>query len=238
MRLLVSVRNVDEALAAARGGADFIDLKEPGQGALGGLPAAVIGEVVSALRGNGIELPVSATIGDLPMDHAGRLEEMLARVLAVGACGVDYVKVGIEPGREGGVARRALDVLAGCGLAVVPVFLADRGIDIAQVRHAGRLGFPAIMADTADKLSGSLLDAVPADQLRRFVEDVREAGALVGLAGALRASDAAALSQLAPDFAGFRTAVCDGDRAGALAPRLVRSLAAAMREAVAAQMEG
>ena len=146
MRLLVSVRNVEEALCAARGGADFIDLKEPGQGALGGLPADVILEVVSALRRNGIGLPVSATIGDLPMDHAARLQEMLARVLKVGACGVDYVKVGIEPAREGGVAWQALDVLAGCGLAVVPVFLADRGIDFEQLRHAGRLGFPAIMA--------------------------------------------------------------------------------------------
>ena len=39
-RLLVSVRSVDEALVAAAGGADFIDLKEPSQGALGGLPEA------------------------------------------------------------------------------------------------------------------------------------------------------------------------------------------------------
>ena len=242
MRLLVSVRNVEEALCAARGGADFIDLKEPGQGALGGLPADVILEVVSALRRNGIGLPVSATIGDLPMDHAGRLQEMLARVLKVGACGVDYVKVGIEPAREGGVAWQALDVLAGCGLAVVPVFLADRGIDFEQLRHAGRLGFPAIMADTADKLSGSLLEAVPAEELRRFVEEVRGAGALVGLAGALRAGDAAALKRLGPDFAGFRTAVCEGHRAGALDPQRVRGLRAAMSDAMSdaltAQVEG
>jgi len=233
MRLLVSVRNVEEALDAARGGADFIDLKEPGQGALGGLPAPAIGEIVDALRGEGIRLPVSATIGDLPMNHPGRLDEMLARVHAVGACGVDYVKVGIEPGAEGSVAWQALELLATCGLAVVPVFLADRGLDFAQLRHAGRLGFPAIMADTADKLAGSLLDAVPAEELRRFVKEVRAAGALVGLAGALRATDAAALAELMPDFAGFRTAVCQGSRAAALDSRRVRALAAAMREAVA-----
>lgn len=235
MRLLVSVRNVEEALAAAQGGADFIDLKEPGQGALGGLPVATIREVVQALRHHGIRLPVSATIGDLPMDHAQRLEEMLARVRAVGDGGVDYVKVGIEPGPEGSVAWQALNVLAGFGLAVVPVFLADRGIDLAQLRHACRLGFPAIMADTADKLAGSLLEAVPAAELRRFVGEVRETGALVGLAGALRASDAGALADLAPDFAGFRTAVCHGDRTGGLDPQRLRSLGAAMREAVAVE---
>jgi uncharacterized protein (UPF0264 family) len=233
MRLLVSVRNVEEALDAARGGADFIDLKEPGQGALGGLPAAAIGEIVDALRGEGIRLPVSATIGDLPMDHAGRLDEMLARVHAVGACGVDYVKVGIEPGGDGSMAWQALELLSQCGRAVVPVFLADRGLDFAQLRHAGRLGFPAIMADTADKLAGSLLEAVPAEELRRFVKEVRGAGALVGLAGALRSTDAAALAGLMPDFAGFRTAVCQGHRVAALDPRRVRALAVAMREAVA-----
>ena len=39
MRMLVSVRDVPEALLAAHGGADFIDLKEPRAGALGGLPS-------------------------------------------------------------------------------------------------------------------------------------------------------------------------------------------------------
>ncbi|MCX7397554.1 MAG: hypothetical protein NT138_07705 [Planctomycetales bacterium] len=34
-RLLVSVRNADEALMAARGGADIIDVKEPSKGSLG-----------------------------------------------------------------------------------------------------------------------------------------------------------------------------------------------------------
>ena len=40
MRLLISVRSVDEALLVAANGADFIDLKEPREGALGGLPVA------------------------------------------------------------------------------------------------------------------------------------------------------------------------------------------------------
>jgi len=195
MRLLVSVRSVDEALLAAGAGADFIDLKEPGLGALGGLPVATIAAIVAALRERRIALPVSATIGDLPMHASG---EILARVDAVGACGVDYVKVGItrEP-----TARAVLDRLAGCGAAVVPVFIADHGLDEALVAHAAVLGFPALMADTANKHAGSLFDVVPAAVLRRFITAARAAGALVGLAGALQRSHAAALVELAPDFA-------------------------------------
>lgn len=220
MRMLVSVRSVDEALLAARGGADFIDLKEPGDGALGGLSVATIGAIVNALRAHGIHLPVSATIGDLPM-HA--LDRVLAQVGAVGACGVDYVKVGIERGPE---AFTVLEALSACGWPVVPVFIADHGLDAALIAHACTLGFPALMADTADKLAGSLFDAVPMADLRAFLIRVRASGQLVGVAGALRTAHVPLLQSLAPDFAGFRSAVCVADRKTALCPERLAALAA------------
>ena len=224
MRLLVSVRSVDEALLAAREGADFIDLKEPGQGALGGLPVASIAAIVAALRRQHVTMPVSATIGDLPM-HA--FSEIRARVDAVDACGVDYVKVGItrEP-----MAGAVLDGLARCDAAVVPVFIADRGIDQARVTQAVALGFPALMVDTADKRAGSLFDALPVAALRAFIAAARAGGALVGLAGALQRSQARALADLAPDFAGFRSAVCVGGRSQALDAQCLRDLVEAMRQ--------
>ena len=73
MRLLVSVRNQAEALLAAESGVDFIDLKEPREGALGGLPVLDIQAIVSTLRAHGIALPISATIGDLPMHEIDRI---------------------------------------------------------------------------------------------------------------------------------------------------------------------
>jgi len=223
-KMLVSVRNVAEALTAAAGGADFIDLKEPRAGALGGLPVPVIAEIVAGLRERGVVRSTSATIGDLP---ATDLAPILARVHAVAACGVDYVKVGID---RSPAARALLDALAGCGHAVVPVFIADRGLDFEQVEHACRLGFPALMVDTADKHAGSLFDMLDASELRRFVEIARHAGIPAGLAGALRRGDLPALRSLAPDFAGFRSAVCAGDRGSELDPRRLSDLAQALRD--------
>lgn len=222
MRMLVSVRDVAEALLAADGGADFIDLKEPRDGALGGLPVATIGAVVRALRGQGSRLPISATIGDLPMTDPGAI---LAQVEAVAGCGVDYVKVGIERDARAGAV---LDALAATGHAIVPVFIADHGLAFEQVERACALNFPALMVDTADKLAGSLFDVLPDAELRRFVGRVRASAALVGLAGALRRPQLAALHALAPDFAGFRSAVCAGDRGGELDPERLRTLAAAL----------
>lgn len=225
MKLLVSVRSVDEALLAAHGGADFIDLKEPGAGALGALPVATIRAIVAALRAQAITLPVSATIGDLSM-HA--LAEIGARVEAVAACGVDYVKVGIE---AEAAASNVLDALAHCGKPVVPVFIADRGLNDALIRQAAALHFAALMVDTADKLSGSLFDVTPSAELRRFIDTARAAGSLAGLAGALRIDHAAALAALAPDFAGFRSAVCAGARSSALDAQRLQRLAGALRDA-------
>ena len=226
MRMLVSVRDVPEALLAAHGGADFIDLKEPRDGALGGLAVATIAAIVQALRERGSTLPrglpISATIGDLPMSELGAI---LARVDAVAACGVDYVKVGIERDAR---ATAVLDALAGRGHAIVPVFIGDRGLDFEAVAHACALKFPALMVDTADKVAGSLFDVLSDAELRRFVTVVRASGALVGLAGALRRPQLAALHALAPDFAGFRSAVCAGDRSGALDAQRLRSLAVAL----------
>jgi (5-formylfuran-3-yl)methyl phosphate synthase len=222
MRLLVSVRSVGEALLVAGAGVDFIDLKEPGQGALGGLPLATIREIAGALRAHGVGRPVSATIGDVPMAQQG---DILARVAAVAACGVDYVKVGIAPG-EG--AEGVLRALAGCGARVVPVFLADLGLDGDLLDLAVAQRFEAIMADTADKAAGSLTHLLPAEALQGFVARARRGGALVGLAGSLRLSDLPALRKLGPDFAGFRGAVCDGRRAGPIDPGRVDALVNAL----------
>lgn len=232
IRLLVSVRNVDEALLAASGGADFIDLKEPGQGALGGLPLAMIGAIVTALRAGHPGLAISATIGDVPMRD---LAEILARVMAVAACGVDLVKVGIEGGAQAGAAAgksqasAVLSALAGCGHAVVPVFIADHGMHAALWQQALALPLAGVMIDTADKHAGSLFEVMSSPDLAALLAQARAAGRLCGLAGALRLPHLARLHALAPDFAGFRSAVCDGDRSGALSPQRLAALVQALR---------
>lgn len=219
MRLLISVRDAGEALTAAASGADFIDLKEPSAGALGALPLETVRAVVTLLRARHPGLPVSATVGDFP---AGAIDAVLARVALTAACGVDYVKVGVAPGAD--ALLEALSAPARRGTAVVPVFMADAGVDQALLRTACEMPFAALMLDTADKRAGSLLGRVESADLRRFVAAARGCGKPCGLAGALRAEDVPLLRSIGPDFAGFRSAVCRGTRASALDPALLRAL--------------
>jgi uncharacterized protein (UPF0264 family) len=222
-RLLVSVREPDEALAAATAGADFVDLKEPSAGALGALPPREIAAITALLRRHHRAVPVSATVGDWPSARRGAIVE---RVETVARCGVDYVKVGVEAGAAGAALLQAL---AQCGLPVVPVLLADRGIDPDVLAAALQApAFPVLMLDTADKRGGGLFEKVAPDALRDFVVAVRASGRLAGVAGSLAFADLPALRALAPDIAGFRGAVCEGGREGVLEPGRVRALGRAL----------
>src|SRR5262249_35756093 len=84
-QLLVSVRNAQEAREALRGGADWIDLKEPFYGPLGAVDAATAREVVALVDGRA---PVSAAAGELA-DWNGKAREMLD------VSGVTHLKLGL-----------------------------------------------------------------------------------------------------------------------------------------------
>lgn len=219
-RVLVSVRDRAEALLAAGLGVDYLDLKDPAAGALGGLAPAAIGAILRRVRAHHPRVIVSSTIGDLPATELGVIG---ARVAAVADSGVDLVKVGV-PGQGGAPAETLLASLARCGRPVVPVLIADAGIDAAFFAAACRLPFPALMVDTEGKGGGSLLERVPTDLLAALIAHARAQGRPFGLAGALRLAELPRLRQLRPDFAGFRSAVCEGARTGRLVADKVRAV--------------
>ncbi|SAL60264.1 hypothetical protein AWB73_06703 [Caballeronia turbans] len=215
--LLASVRSADEAFDAADAGAELIDLKEPGAGALGGVAIGDIAHIVKVLRARYAVRPISATIGDLPNDALG---EMTARVLDVAATGVDYVKVGVTPGAG---ASACLRHLASLPAAVVPVFLSDDGVDRELAMLAAQLGFVGIVFDTASKNGRTLFDCVDAGVLASCIADARARGTMIAVAGSLGWGDLERILLLSPDIAGFRGALCDelGGRRGRLDPKRV-----------------
>ncbi|AQH01880.1 hypothetical protein A9R05_16210, partial [Burkholderia sp. KK1] len=200
--LLASVRSSDEAFDAANAGADLIDLKEPGAGALGGVAIYDIARIVRELRARYAVRPISATIGDFPNDA---LDEITSRVLDVAAAGVDYVKVGVSPGVG---ASACLRHLAGLPAAVVPVLLSDDGVDRELAALAVRLGFVGIVFDTAHKDGRTLFDCVDVEGLAGCMADARSRGVMTAVAGSLGWGDLDRIRMLSPDIAGFRGALC------------------------------
>lgn len=203
--VLASVTNVDEARIALEAGADIIDLKNPSQGALGALPVSVIEQVVRFIDGR---KPVSATIGDLPMQPAILCQAVENTV----DTGVDIVKVGFF-GKDGHAeCAQALAPAISRGIKTVAVMFADQEPDFSLLPVFAVSGFYGAMLDTADKTAGGLLFWLDEARLRDFVGMSHNHGLLTGLAGSLRETDIAALASLEADYLGFRGALCSNHR--------------------------
>ena len=221
-RMLASVANLAEARLAAACGVDIIDLKNPREGALGALSTRVVGEIVNTLDS---AAPVSATIGDLPMQP----ETIIPAVGAMAATGVDYVKLGFFPGGDWPAVLAGLRPMAARGVKLVAVLFADQPVELTWVAALADAGFAGAMLDTADKGKGSLTRLRDTAFLGSFVDIARWHHLLCGLAGSLRSDDVVPLSALGPDYLGFRGALCGGVRTDELDTSAVQSILAVLK---------
>ncbi|MFZ4700452.1 MAG: (5-formylfuran-3-yl)methyl phosphate synthase [Candidatus Methylumidiphilus sp.] len=221
--MLASVENLAEALLVLEACVDIIDLKSPSNGALGALPLETVGQIVQAVGGR---LPVSATIGDLPMEP----QWVRQAVESMAGTGVDYVKIGLFPGGDWQQTVSGLSPLAVRGVRLVAVLFGDQNPGLGQIAELAKAGFSAAMLDTLDKQGGSLTHVCTHDFLRDFVAEVKAYGMVCGLAGSLRQADVTQLLNLRPDYLGFRGALClRHDRTAGLdanAVRIIRRLVA------------
>ena len=199
---LASVDNLDDAIIVNKYGADIIDLKDPSQGALGGLDIETMHSIVDHLWEKSI---ISATVGDLEAD----VSLILERIGQVADTGVDYVKVGMFSQEHIVNCLPTFEYHARRGIKIIAVLFADQQfnmIDTIKVCKKARLA--GVMLDTAGKNAGSLLLHRTIDELESFTQTAKRHGLLTGLAGSLRAQDIPILLPLNPDYIGFRTALC------------------------------
>ena len=224
MQLLVSVRNGEEAAAAAAGGADIIDAKEPAAGALGAVDADAFREIVSVSAR--IRRPVTAALGD------GTSEDLLERSAAAFVRdGAALVKIGFA----GIISKQRVErLLAAAGRAagperVIAVAYADfesiAALDPFQMLEAaGRAGAAGLLIDTAGKEGPGTMRLPAAASLTSLVAAAKAAGLLVAIAGRLDVEDLPRVSDLGADIAGVRGAACDGGRQGRVTASRVRDL--------------
>ncbi|MFC3206614.1 (5-formylfuran-3-yl)methyl phosphate synthase [Aquamicrobium soli] len=231
-KMLASVTGVEEAEIALSGQVDIIDLKNPSAGALGAAALETIRATVVSVDGR---RPVSAVAGDLPMQP----EVIRARVEEIAATGVDYVKIGFFPSSENAACAAALEPIAR-RVKLVAVLFADLGTDFALLPVLAGHGFHGVMVDTARKGGGRLLDHMAVARVDAFVAAAKANGLMVGLAGSLEAPDVPRLLPFAPDFLGFRGALCAAaGRTGAIdADAVVKIRALIPEEASAARSAG
>ena len=199
--MLASVIDAAEVRIVLDAGADIVNLRDAGGGAL---PAAVVREAVALVARR---RTVSATVGNVTMEPALLVE----RVGEMAETGVDYVcvRLCVDPGLHACI--EALRDVSG-RVALVGAMLADQRPDLGLIRHIARSGFAGVMLDTLHKAEGGLLKYVTEAGIGNFLGRAATVGLFSGLGGSFALSDIPLLLELGPDFIGFRGTLCAGGR--------------------------
>jgi len=228
MKLLVSPINEEEAIAAYKGGADIIDVKNPKEGSLGANFPWVIRSVKEAI---GSKKPISATIGDF------NYKPGTASLAALGAAvaGAQYVKVGLYDVQT---EDQALEMLTNINKAVKDFdpsrkVVASGYSDYKRINSISpfllpvigkKAGVDVVMVDTGIKDGRSTFEFMSEEELTQFTGSIRELGMKSALAGTLKFEDLPTLKRIQPDIIGIRGMVCGGDRTACIQQELVEKL--------------
>jgi (5-formylfuran-3-yl)methyl phosphate synthase len=260
-KLLVSVRDAREAVAALAGGCDILDVKEPRNGPLGMADVATIAAVVAVARDSPVPPPVSAAlgeIGDWPTN---------AEVPGLPS-GLDYVKTGLagctmyrnghnHPAlaastvvRDSLVAReddwrsrwfdvrRQFEKAAAAKPSWIAVAYGDWTLASAPhpaevIEAAAMTDCTGVLFDTYTKDGRGLFDRLTETDLSGFVRQIRRQGLMLALAGGIRTDQLSRVAALRPDIIAIRTAGCrDGIRTAEICAEAVGRFRAAVEALV------
>lgn len=222
--MLASVNRLEEALITLQANVDIIDLKQPALGALGALDTQQVATIVTALAQR---KPISATIGDLPM----QADLIFDAVKEMADTGVDYIKIGFFPDQDWHQVIVKLQSLTQQSLKLIAVLFADQQPDFKTIEQLSLAGFTGVMLDTMDKSNGSLTQLMSLAEIQNFVQLAKQHHLLCGLAGSLRKADITALLPLHADYLGFRGALCTAhQRTAELDPVAMQAILAALKQ--------
>ncbi len=199
--MLASVKNLVEVEFVFNAKVDIIDLKQPEFGALGALPVELVTKIVEKINGR---CPVSATVGDLPMNA----EIIFNAVSEMAKTGVDFVKIGFFPDGDWISIVQKLGGLTE-NIKLIVVLFADTKPDFSIIPELKKANFVGVMLDTMHKQNGSLTEVMSKETIREFVELTKKEALICGLAGSLRLENIAELLPFNADYLGFRGALCN-----------------------------
>lgn len=213
-RLLISVRDAEEAEAALAGGADLIDIKEPANGPLGRADSPIAASIIERVAGRA---PVSAACGELELCPsaivAGRT---FVKFGLAGWAGRDWPTAwqSIRDSRQSGAVAVAYADAKSCD--------APSPDDVAAVAIRDR--FAAFLIDTFEKNGRTLLDCLDLAVIAGLTRRCQDAGVPVALAGSLGLPEIARLRDVRPDWIAVRGAACRRGRGSSIDVQRVRDL--------------
>lgn len=237
-RLLVSVRDPDEALAARRGGAHIVDMKDPARGPLGRPDRATLEGIEQRLKGDCPDLPLSVALGEVA-DALEEPDQPLPDGLTYAKFGLSRLAAAPHWVDDWQRMRGRIERATHSHLKWVAVIYADGANappadDIIQA--ASQTGCAGLLVDTFDKQAGGVRSFCTPDQLAGWCRLARQQRLFFAVAGRLTLDDLTWLPAVTPDIIAIRSAACLGrDRQQAVSEQQVRHFAQALARAFAAE---
>jgi uncharacterized protein (UPF0264 family) len=216
-RLLVSIRDREEAMLAIRHDIHWIDVKEPRTGALGRPTLDSAREIYDALANHSFRSVALGELHELLSSERAYGESLsLAELFPVAKVGMSNLKqIAWRP-----FLQKLYGDLALRNCQLVPVFYAD-GADHGATDWNELMQFlddeqPSgensshrrLLIDTFSKDGKNLLDHLPLPVLQQCLEDCQQRKTKLVLAGSLRAKQISKLLNLGAEAIGVRGAVC------------------------------
>jgi uncharacterized protein (UPF0264 family) len=239
MRLLVSVRDAGEALAAIAGGADIIDAKEPTLGPLAPVSPGALQSICAAVPP---AIPLSVALGDA---RRSELSEMATAVAPLQRRKALYFKAALLTASPWDAAAA---IARTAGLLETrpdrPALIVARYVEGAPgdadnlaswVEVCAVSGARGLLLDTSRKDGGNLLASVDVHGLVALRRCATRHGIWLALAGGMTIDVVELLGEIRPHVVGVRGAACDGLRTGTLSRERVTRLRHAMRRVMARQ---
>lgn len=232
MKLLISLKGIEEARRLNLSKIDILDIKNPEEGALGAnFPEIIKGIVKISHENNKL---CSAAIGDLNKAGTASLA-----ALGVATLKVDYIKVGLLTDD----IKEAIKILKnvvnsiknftnfyGEKIKVVAVGYADwmraNTIPVEELPEIALLcNADVVMIDTYIKDGKILFDFLSENQLTNFVNIAKTLNLQTALAGSLKKEHIKILKRIEPDIIGFMGAVRENfNREGEIKENLIEEI--------------
>ncbi len=216
-QLLVSVQSADEAELAFQAGVPWVDLKNPSAGSLGAPTTDTCVEFL-AKSSSYPDSQISVALGEVVAVDWTWVADWLPG-FAVG-------KVGLAG--QSHIDDALIERLSRFEGAIVPAAYADwqrAGCPTpeAVARLAIKIHAPFLLIDTFIKDGSGLFEWLTIDQLKQLQASLAESNIDLVIAGSLRTSDWAMLTQLHRITIGVRGAVCEtqADRSSRLSPTAI-----------------
>jgi uncharacterized protein (UPF0264 family) len=264
-KLLVSVRHSAETIAALRGGADIIDVKEPSRGSLGRASVRAVLSIAQCVSdrcvgvqqggvrvpdGSTRESPLSLALGEVTEwltgddawsdDFVRSMSRARPSFLKLGLAGLHRSESDSTPwtARWLQVRRRINFDCNWVAVAYADHARAQSPSVDAVCAAAVESGCRVLLIDTFQKDNSGLLDFITEEQLNDIRAISAEAGMQLALAGQITPHHLERLLPINPDIIAVRGAVCEGgQRTAQISERKVREFLEALEAATASMTD-